>query len=68
MPAPLCRPGHTSWPQARAGGEGGGLRPVAEAAGNPAFPSSTNEILAIIRSEVSRSWLPGGSGCMLMNK
>lgn len=68
MPAPLCCPGHTSWPQARAGGEGGRLCPVAEAAGNPTFPSSTNEILAIIRSEVSRSWLPGGSGCMRMNK
>lgn len=33
-----------------------------------ALPSSANKTPAVIRSEVSESWLPGGSQCVLMNK
>lgn len=35
---------------------------------NLAFPSSANRTAAIIRSEVSRSWLPGRNHCMLRKK
>lgn len=45
-----------------------GPAPIAGAIGNLVFPSSINEIVAVIRSEVHGSWLPGGSVCMLINK